>query len=299
MTDVRSVLVTGGEGFIGRHLVSELERSGNYLVRSIDKSDGDLTVPGNARRLIGHIQPDIVVHLAAQVGRLFGERDAEFTITSNAIMTTFVAQAAASVGAQLVYASTSEVYGDQGDNICREHGPFSLPHNLYGLSKRWGEETCRLYCPDALVTLRFSMPYGPGVPPGRGRRAMDTMLWQAHTGQPIVVHRGAERSWCWIGDTVAGVRLILDRRVSGPFNVGRDDVPLSMEAMAEMACHMAKAPLSLIELVDPPQAQTVVKRLSTERLRALGWAPHVDLYDGMRDVYAWIKNFDRNGELVA
>ena len=44
------------------------------------------------------------------------------------------------------------------------------------------------------------MPYGPGCPPGRGRRAMDNMMWQAIYDMPIVTHIGSERSWCWIGD---------------------------------------------------------------------------------------------------
>jgi nucleoside-diphosphate-sugar epimerase len=124
---------------------------------------------------------------------------------------------------------------------------------------------------------------------------MDTMLWAAHHRMPITVHRGAERSWCWIGDTVSGIRLAIEQPDAGVFNIGRDDDPRSMLEIAQMACKLAGAPDSLIEEVDPPATQTVVKRLSTDRLRALGWAPTVELDQGMARVYDWVKTFDRDG----
>ena len=46
---------------------------------------------------------------------------------------------------------------------------LKIPYNLYGLTKRWGEEACQLYCPQGLKVLRLSMPFGPGLLPGKGR----------------------------------------------------------------------------------------------------------------------------------
>src|SRR5262245_5094359 len=198
------ILVTGHKGFIGSHLTAEL-RANNHEVLGVDYAidpSMDLRVPGVADTVIGDARPDVVVHLAAKVGRLFGEDNPQETIIDNAAMTAMVAKATNRYGARLVYASTSEVYGDQGAAVCDEYdGPFGLPHNIYGLSKRWGEDAAVLYAPDELVVLRFSMPYGPGLPAGRGRAAIINMLWQALRRQPIPVHVGAERSWCWIGDT--------------------------------------------------------------------------------------------------
>ena len=284
-----SVLITGGLGFLGQHINAELGG-----VTLVDRADGDLCEPGVARDLIARHAPSTVIHLAAQVGRLFGEADAEHTIRTNALMTTLVAQACADIGARLIYASTSEVYGDIGSGVAdddQDVGGFRLvPHNLYGLSKRWGEETAQLYAPRGLILMRFSMPYGPGLPAGRGRAAIINMLDQARHGAQMPVHAGAERSWCWVGDTARAVRLLVeDPDTDGApkaFNVGRDDAAVSMLTVARMACDLTGADRSLIQIVEAPQNQTVVKRLATEKLRRLGWKPEVELPSGMATTLA-------------
>lgn len=317
------VLVTGGAGFIGTALIKHLNEHG-YETSCIDKQpqplaglhvQRDLLTPQafeiEFEKLHEYRRVDRVIHLAAQVGRLFGEDDIRYAIRENAEMTTVIARKTAECQVPMVYTSTSEVYGDQGDVTCFEdEGPWGLPHNLYGLSKRWGEETCRLYNPLGLVIWRPSMPYGPGAPPGRGRRAMDNMLWQANTGQQITVHRGSERSWCWLGDTVEAMRLTLEKAARDEFssdprdhlpkayNIGRDDDPRTMLEIAEMSCDLAGAPYSLITQVDPPENQTAVKRLATYRVRELGWEPKVKLEDGIKNVFEWIKRFDAEGRLA-
>ncbi len=274
------ILVTGGAGFIGQHLVEELTRCGHQtsvadIHNGWDIADG--LPPGHW---------DVVIHLAAQVGRLFGEDDVLHTCRSNVGLTAIVAKECGERGIRLVYASTSEVYGDNADAVCDEDdGPFTLPHNLYGLTKGFGEAVCDLYAPDRLTIWRISMPYGPGLPAGRGRAAIVNMLHQAHHGEPIPVHKGAERSWCWIGDTVRAMRMTLELSDGGTFNIGRDDNPVPMLTVAKLACDIAGASYDLIEEVDAPGRQTVVKRLATERIRALGWEPHVELEDGMRRTY--------------
>ncbi len=303
------VLLTGHEGFIGQNLKSHLESHG-YEIYGADWADAgrrqpleDLRQPGVFDRHFWEAEPDMVVHLAAQVGRLFGEDDLIRTVQSNAQMTTLVAASCGKHGVPLTYASTSEVYGDQQHALCDEVlGPFALPHNLYGLSKRWGEEVCQLYAPRDLRIMRFSMPYGAGVVPGRGRAALPNIIWQANTGQSIPVHKGSERSWCWIGDTVEGVRLVLeDKSPATPktFNVGRDDNALTMLDLAQQICDKIGASRDLIDEVDPPGKQTVVKRLSTSRLRSLGWRPKVELDEGIEKVYEWVKLFDDRGKKAA
>ena len=292
-------LITGDAGFIGRHLAQELRDHGAEVEGfDISRAPGDdVLVSGAFRAAAERTRPDAVIHLAARVGRLFGEAEKRQTVRSNAEMTTVVASVCGELGVRLVYASTSEVYGDQGDAVCREDGPLTLSHNLYGVSKRWGEDACNLYAPDGLTILRFSMPYGPGVPVGRGRAALPNVLWQAHTGQRIPIHRGAERSWCWIGDTVAAARLSIDAG-AGIYNIGRDDAACSMYDLAVKACGMVGASPELIDMIDPPERQTVVKRLCTDKIRALGWRPTVELDAGMRLVYDWVRHFDARGRYV-
>lgn len=291
------ILVTGYRGFIGQHLSHELAANGHEVhgVDILTDPSDDLRIPGIAGRAIKRERPEVVVHLAAKVGRLFGEDNPAETITDNAGMTALVAKAAAQQGARMVYASTSEVYGDNGEIECDElYGPFSLPHNIYGLSKLWGEEACRLYAPEGLVVLRFSMPYGPGLPAGRGRAAIINMLWQALRGEEIPVHVGAERSWCWIGDTVRGARLAIEGQ-GGAYNVGRDDAAVPMLEVAQRACDLVGASYDLIREIEAPARQTVVKRLATRQLRALGWAPEVELAEGMERTLEWVRSLGEDG----
>ncbi len=299
------ILVTGARGFIGSHLSDELGSAG-HDVRGVDLDDGDLTEPGVARRILRDHRPELVVHLAAQVGRLFGEASLEWTIRENALMTTWVAREAAEVGARVMYASTSEIYGDQGAALCYEGGPMVLPHNLYGVSKLWGEQAFQLYAPEGLQIVRLSMPYGPGLPAGRGRAAIINMLWQANTGQPLTVHGGASRCWCYVGDTARGVRAIIEGGEMattgqesasgvGVYNVGRDDNEASMLEVAETACDIACAPSHLIEVLDAPAGQTVVKRLSSGKLRRLGWEPEVELREGMEHTFEVVRHLDADG----
>lgn len=300
------ILVTGAKGFIGSHLVPELAK--NHTVISTDIEDGDLRHEYTASDLIDYHRPDVVVHLAAQVGRVFGEDDLERSITNNALATARVAQACDKYDARLVYCSTSEVYGDQDDTLCVEGGREVVPHGMYGLSKRWGEEAARLYAPLGLQIVRLSMPYGPGLPAGRGRAALINFLWNASHGQNLTVHRGGKRAWCWIGDTVRGFRLVIEKGQraatsieseefgEGVYNIGRDDNEALMIDVAKMACDLVGAPHKLITEVDPPANQTVVKRLSTAKLKALGWKPEVELLEGMRRTWDVMRtSYDANG----
>lgn len=303
-------MVTGSSGFIGAHLSRELAAAG-HDVHGVDQNPSDTTqhqsfdlrAEGVAERWVRRLKPDVVVHLAAQVGRLFGEDDVEHTISSNTLLTARVAQACSEHGARLVYASTSEVYGDQGDHEVYESGDVVLPHNLYGLTKYHGEQVSALYS-DGLQVLRLSMPFGPGLPAGRGRAAIVNFLYNALHGLPITVHRGSTRCWCWVGDTVAGIRMIIEAgevaqtpgewaKGTGVYNVGRSDNEASMLEVARIACELAGSDCDgLIQMVDPPANQTVVKRLTTRKLRGLGWAPTVDLREGMERTLVMVREME-------
>jgi nucleoside-diphosphate-sugar epimerase len=283
------ILVTGAAGFIGQHLCRELFSPQNIVI-PVDRSEGDLLQPGTMWGFLRTYRPDCVIHLAAKVGRLFGEVDLLETVNSNAGMTALVANACGEAGVPLVYASSSEVYGNGSKRTWQEDDLHQAdPKNIYGLSKRWGEDLCNLYAPENLTILRLSMPYGPGHPPGSGRAALTQFLDCAMRWEPLFVHKHSERSWCWVGDTVHGIRLIIESGRGGAWNVGRDDNALPLKTVAKMACDLVDAPHSLIQEVDAPNRQTVVKRLATEKLCGLGWKPEVELEDGMRMTLEWLQ----------
>lgn len=289
------ILLTGARGFVGRHLYGELVNNDHDVI-GVDISDGDLRVDKVASNIIKEKQPELVVHLAGVVGRMFGEDDPERTVTTNAVGTLRVAQACAQAKVRVAYVSTSEAYGDWGDDSVDEKEHGKLPHNLYGLSKRWGEEVTQLYYGAKAQIPRLSMPYGPGLPAGRGRAALINFLWSAMHWQPITVFRGASRSWCWVGDTVRGLRMILEDGGAGVWLVGRDDNETSMLRVAQMCCDITGAPHSIIKELDPPTNETPVKRLKTARLNALGWQPETSLEAGIAITYESMKQYTINGE---
>jgi nucleoside-diphosphate-sugar epimerase len=273
------VLVTGASGFVGRALVEELRHAeGAYEVHPLGRQDGDLSLEGVAEAAVAEAQPDVVVHGAARIGVLRCEDAPELAVRSNVLATAHVARAAGASGARLVYLSTSDVYGSAA--AADEETP-PAPESLYALTKLWGEQAAALYAPERLVILRLANPYGPGVDAGQAKGAVPTMLRQAEAREPIPVFRGEARAFCWIGDVVRAVRLVLEADGEGILNVGSDGEPVALVDVARVACELAGAPHDLIEEVEPPPGR-VMTRIATERIRALGWRPEVALDDGMR-----------------
>lgn len=294
---MKKILITGAGGFIGTAMMRYFPRK-EYHLRGIDYIDGNLLYSKIVERHFENFRPDIVINLAAQVGIYFNEIELSHTIESNVTLTANISNACKKFGAKLIHTSTSEVYGDIGDRIANEDDPLiGRPTGIYALSKRWSEDIVQEYAPDGWVIIRPSMPYGPGAPPGKGRRAIDNMLWQAHHRKPITVHKGARRSWCWIGDLCRAYELIIDNDCQGKFNAGRDDDEREMLWIAEKACEITGAPTSLIRIIDPPENKIQVKRLGTDKLKKLGWQPIIDIEDGMHLTYDWIKNFEWREEV--
>jgi nucleoside-diphosphate-sugar epimerase len=244
-------LVTGGRGFIGSHVVAALREAGHEAV-ALGRADGDLAEAGVVERLLDAQQPDAVLHLAAAM-------PGDARLTQNASITALVAAACVERGVPLFHGSTTSVYADE---------------TPYAESKRASEAAAG----DATM-LRFHFPYGP-----RQRRgAIPTMLRQALAGEPVVVYRGWERSFCFAGDTAAAVVLLVERRARGAWDVGRDDDRRSLLDVARLACAAAGAPDGLVEVVEPPPGPALVlESLDTAPLRDLGWRPRVELEEGLR-----------------
>jgi nucleoside-diphosphate-sugar epimerase len=273
------ILITGGTGFIGAPLAEELARRG-HDVTALGSKDGDLTEPGVAEQVLDKHAPDVVVHLAARVGRLIGEQDPDETRRLNVDASALLAAACAARGARLTHGSTTEVYGAIGDRVVDESTPLDVePDSVYGRTKRDAEAAVLEYVPDALL-LRSLFPYGPGTAPGQ-RGAIVSMLDQAVRGAQLTVYRDDERSWCWVGDTASAIALLVERGERGPWNVGRDDDRRSMLDAARAVCRVTGASEELIVEVDAPTAPAA-GHVSTEKLRTLGWKPAVEFEDGLR-----------------
>lgn len=273
------VLVTGASGFVGRALIDELRHGdGAYEVHPLARQDGDLADAGVAARAVAAAEPDVVVHAAARIGVVRCDEEPELAIRSNVLATALLARAAAENGARFSYLSSSDIYGSAA--VADEQTP-PAPESLYAHTKLWGEQAATLYAPDGLTVLRLANPYGPGVEAGQPKGAVSTMLRQADAREPIPVFRGEARSFCWIGDVVRAIRLVLEADATGTFNVGWDGELVALVDIARVACELTGASQELIEEIEPPPGR-VMTRIATERIRAFGWRPEVSLDEGMR-----------------
>lgn len=285
----------GDPGFIGRWLTDELETAGHQVVAAYGdvRRRWSFVERNRKRQPVGLVAPemlngvDVVVHLAALVGRerfLWAPAD---VVATNAYGTLNVAEACRLAGVRMLYVSTSEA--------AYEH------RNLYGLTKAWGEDAARMVFDrhrGDLLIARLFMPYGPGHPPGQGRAALTNWVWAALTRTPLLVHKSTSRSWCWVGDTVRALRMLVEDWPAGMtdvWNVGREDNSLPSSAVARLViAKLAPERDDLLHLVDKPAGVVAHKLPDTLPLLRLGWRPSVDLDDGIDRLAAWLREWDGN-----
>lgn len=321
------VAVTGAAGYIGGWLCAELNRRGHevhaqdlaapgpldFPPRWVTFHTFDLCDPERARWL-AETRPEVVIHLAALYGRVWGETDMVKTAGINAGLTAVLARDTAAIGARMMFMSSSEVYGAIANHrTCYTDARHGLvaplePLNMYGLSKKWGEEACSRYAPDGLMVTRLNMPYGPAcypplpgsVPPTSGRpgpigyNVLHSMTWEAEHGFDLKVHEGTERCLTWVGDTVRGLAMIMESGRSGTWNVNRNDDHRPVAELARKVADLTGSP-SRILTEDPPPGVTLRKSLDNTGLLELGWQPAVDLDEGIKRTWEYYRRFDRNG----
>ena len=273
------ILVTGAEGFVGQHLCAELHQAGHTVLPS-DIEDHDLAKPNQANRLIMVTRPDYVVHLAARYGRLLCRDEPHRAVADNTASTTELAAVCAKHGLPVLYASSSEVYGDHGTETIYEDSALKMPTTIYGLSKRWGEEVLRLYLPpDDLTVVRMNMLYGPGQLGGYGRCSLATFIDSAVRGETFTVHRHTSRSWLYIADAVRALRLLIDGQHTGTFNLGNPTPP---QTMTSVALEVTKLTGVEATIEDAPAGQIRHKMYdSTKLLDAILWEPRIGIEAGV------------------
>lgn len=306
----RSILITGGAGFIGSHLADALIARGDRVAIIDDLSTGAVA---NIRHLKGHPdfsytldtianeavlaelidESDAVVHLAAAVGVQLIVQSPVRTIETNVNGTELVLRWAAKKGKIVLLASTSEVYGKSERTPFREDddlvlGPSTMGRWSYACSKLLDEFLALAYHKERdlpVIIARLFNTVGPRQT-GRYGMVLPRFVRAALRDVPLRVYGDGQqtRCFCYVGDTVRALMALLDHpdAIGNIFNVGNPQ-EVSILELAQRVVHLAhsSSPIVLVPYDHAYEAgfEDMRRRVpDISRLTALtGFRPTLDL----------------------
>ena len=295
---MKTVLVTGGTGFIGRHCVATLLRRG-WEVHVLAPEDspardagvffhkGNLLDTGQTGVLVRTVQASHLLHLAWNVtpgGYAFSPENLTWVQASLALLEHFHAAG----GRRVVTAGTCFEY-DLDAAVLREDMTADRPQTIYGCCKQALGQLTRAFCQChdmGYGWARVFYLYGPGEHPGRLAAAVITALLQ---GQRAPCTEGRQvRDYLHVADVAQGLVALLESDFNGVVNLG-SGVPVAVRELVSVIARQLDAQ----ERVDfgalPTRAhEPPVILADTRRLReVLHWQPHFTLEAGIADTIAW------------
>lgn len=313
------VLVTGAAGLLGAYLVETIlflnearpraESRVIALVRDgrraeerfrhlAGRQDLELLVQDVRDPLPDLLRPDWVIHAASPASPAAYGRDPVGTTAANTVGTLRALEAAHRGNARgFLFVSAGEVYGrvEASRMPLRESdfGPLDPldPRSCYAESKRAGESLCAAWWRQHGLPVTIARPfhtYGPGLRPDDGRVFAD-FVTAAVAGKPLpILSDGtAQRTFCYLADTVAGLFTVLLRGEPGQaYNIGNDECEISILDLARLIVDLAPGrQLSVAFRSRPPGAAYIPSPQerycpATDKVRSLGWAPRVGLREG-------------------
>jgi len=306
----RRVLVTGGAGFLGSHLCDRLIASGHDVLCADNFYTGS---KDNIAALIGqpffelirhdvtfplYVEVDDIFNLACPASPVHYQHNPVQTVKTSVHGAINMLGLAKRVGARILQASTSEVYGDpevhpQREDYWGHTNPIGL-RSCYDEGKRCAETLFFDYHRQHRVNIKVARifnTYGPRMHPNDGR-VVSNFIMQALRNEPITLYGDGQqtRSFCFVDDLIGGLMALMEtpREFIGPVNLGNPG-EFTIKELAEMVIEMtgSRSTLTYLPLPsDDPRQRCPDISLARE---AMGWAPSIPLREGLAQT---IKYFD-------
>jgi UDP-glucose 4-epimerase len=293
------VLVTGGAGFIGSHVVDAYVTAGYEVIVVDNLCTGkrenlnprarfvelDINDAATAE-LVRAERPDVLNHHAAQMDVRRSVADPLFDARTNVLGTIALLEAArvAGVGKVLFVSSGGAVYGEQETFPAPETHP-TWPVSPYGVSKRSGELYCHFYQAEyglPFVAFRYANVYGPRQDPHGEAGVVAIFSGRMLRGEPVTVNGDGKqtRDYVFVGDVARMSLLALERDATGPVNIGtavETDVNRLAETMLDVSGSRSEVRHGPAKAGEQRRSVVDIRRAA----EVFGWTPEVSLRDGL------------------
>jgi len=284
----KRILITGGSGFIGHHLVRSL-RSEGYDIYNIDLASEDPLERIDIRDLnkLSHkfeeIKPDVVIHLAAVASIPICEEDPSTCFDINVKGTFNVAYLASKYDAKIIFASSSAVYGKPKVLPTPVSHPY-FPVNVYGLTKALGEQII-MYYGKSYVIFRIFNVYGPEC--NRSYVIPDIIRKILRGENPVrLLGTGEEaRDFIYITDVIEAFKIAIRQDTVGIFNLGSEKT-YKIKDIANMIKNIMGKNVDIV-FEGKPRPRDLSINWADISDAIPGWKPRVDLIEGLKETIAW------------
>lgn len=308
---MKRILVTGGAGFIGSHLIERLLNEGNEVICLDNFFTGSKQNIVHLQQydffeLIRHdvidpilVEVDEIYNLACPASPVHYQYNPVKTVKTSVMGTINMLGLAKRTRAKIFQASTSEVYGDPKEHPQREEywgnvNPVGI-RSCYDEGKRLAETLCMDYHRqnDVRVKIvRIFNTYGPRMAEDDGR-VVSNFIVQALKNEPITVYGEGQqtRSFCYVDDLVEGFIRFMDKtpdEFTGPMNLGNPGEFTIME-LAELVLKVTGSSSKIIRLPLPPDDPTKRRPDINLAKRMIGWEPTIPLEEGLKQTIAYFE----------
>jgi UDP-glucose 4-epimerase len=303
----KRVMITGGAGFIGGSLASELSVDNHVVIfdnfsrgtedilskvrvkENISLSRGDVLNPNDVKKAAKDV--DVIYHLASIAGIYSVSKHPTKTIEVSFNGTQNILEAARKLDvSRVIYSSTSEVYGPHAFNASEEdmtaQGPLSNPRWYYATSKLAAENLVHAYYKEyglGATSLRYFNVYGPGQ---IGEGAMKTFIQKALAGKTITIFGSGTqiRAWCYISDCVNGSIMAADKAAVGQaINIGNSNETPTINELARRIVTLLHSKSRIdYEPYNRPISDVYLRIPDISKAKKiLGYEPYVPLETGI------------------